>query len=137
MAHAIFERLVAEAGLSDQISIDSCGTGEWHLGEPVHRGTQRILAEHGIDFQHLARPLVRKDLQEADYLIAMDSSNFNSIRREGHTEARVALLLDYAEGIEETEVPDPYYTGNFEHVYRLIEKGARGLLRQIRAEHRL
>lgn len=32
-AHAVMEAMVAEAGLNDQIEVDSCGVGDWHVGQ--------------------------------------------------------------------------------------------------------
>ncbi|KKL83807.1 hypothetical protein LCGC14_1971070, partial [marine sediment metagenome] len=32
-AEGVFRKLVARAGLQDQIQIDSCGTGNWHIGK--------------------------------------------------------------------------------------------------------
>ncbi|MCY9400191.1 low molecular weight phosphotyrosine protein phosphatase, partial [Bacillus haynesii] len=46
-------------------------------------------------------------------------------------------LLDYVEDSETADVPDPYYTGNFEEVYELVAKGCRELLKDIRKEHNL
>jgi protein-tyrosine-phosphatase len=43
-------------------------------------------------------------------------------------------LLDFARNGTERDVPDPYYTGNFDYVYRLVEDGCRGLLAHIREE---
>ncbi|GAB4477944.1 MAG: low molecular weight protein-tyrosine-phosphatase [Anaerolineae bacterium] len=137
MAEGVFRHLVKEAGLQDRIEVDSCGTGGWHVGEAPHRGTQLILRQHGIDYQHRARQISRRDLREASYLIAMDMENLEAIRRLGPTDAEVGLLLDYAEGLTVREVPDPYYDGRFEEVYRLVEAGARGLLKHIREQERL
>lgn len=132
MAEGVFAHLVKQAGLSHMIEVDSCGTGSWHIGESPHRGTQRMLAQAGIDYRHHARQLSHADLQEADYLIAMDSENLRAIQRFGRTDAKVGLLLDYAKGVEASDVPDPYYTDRFEEVYELVEAGCRGLLEHIR-----
>ena len=35
-AHAVFESLLARRGLSSVVEVDSCGTGEWHVGHPAH-----------------------------------------------------------------------------------------------------
>lgn len=45
MAEAIFKRLVEEAGLTDEITVDSAGTGSWHIGEQACAGTRRVLAQ--------------------------------------------------------------------------------------------
>ncbi len=137
MAEAVFTHLVAQAGLSDRFQIDSAGTGNWHVGEPAHRGTRRVLTEHGIQSHSMARQVTQADLTGADYLIAMDSDNLYDLKSLG---ARVGLnghlhrLLEFASGVSLKDVPDPYYQGNFEEVYRLVEAGCQGLLAHIRRE---
>jgi protein-tyrosine phosphatase len=140
MAEAIFKHLVAQAGLNHHFSIDSAGTGAWHVGQPIHRGTQKVLAAHGLPTNRIARQLDRADLTGADYLIAMDSDNVYDLKSLG---ARVGMnghlhrLLEFADGVSLKDVPDPYYEGNFEEVYRLVEAGCQGLLVHIRQEHGL
>jgi protein-tyrosine phosphatase len=134
MAHGVFRHMVEEAGLSDQIEVDSCGTSSYHNGEATHFGTQDILEQHGIRFTHTSRRLTRRDLKEADYLIALDRSNLRGIRQFGNTAAEVKLLLDYAPGVGIDDVPDPYYSGGFGEVYDLVKAGCEGLLAHIRRE---
>lgn len=134
MAEGLFQHLVDEAGLSHLIEVDSCGTTSYHVGERPHRGTRRVLQQHGIQYEHRSRMLDRRDLREADYLIAMDQSHLRGISHLGNTDAEVALLLDYADDVRERGVPDPYYEGNFERVYDLVEAGSRGLLAHIREQ---
>lgn len=45
MAEAVFRHLVKQEGFDHVISVDSAGTGNWHIGKPPHHGTQRILTE--------------------------------------------------------------------------------------------
>lgn len=137
MAEAIFAHLVTEAGLQDRIAVASCGTGSWHVGEAPHRGTQQVLQAHGIPFSHHARQIAHADLESADYLIAMDAENLADIHRLGHTDAESGLLLPYAPEVRLSEVPDPYYTGRFEEVFKLVEAGCRSLLAHIRQQHGL
>lgn len=132
MAEAVFQHLVSQADLEQQIEVDSCGTGSWHIGEEAHSGTQRVLRQHGIPYNHIARRLSQNDLFQAHYLIAMDQDNMEDILRSGSTQAEVGLLLDYAPELNMHEVPDPYYTNRFEEVYRLVEAGCIGLLAHIR-----
>ncbi|MDT8304626.1 MAG: low molecular weight protein-tyrosine-phosphatase [Anaerolineae bacterium] len=134
MAEAVFTRLVAEAGLEDEIVVDSAGTGSWHIGEPAHPGTRRVLQRHGIDYTGRARQVTREDMHPDHYVIAMDQSNLDELRRRYGGHPRLYRLLDFAGNGAERDVPDPYYTGNFDYVYRLVEDGARGLLAHIRQE---
>jgi protein-tyrosine phosphatase len=132
MAEGVFRYLVEQTGLSSQIAVDSCGTGPWHVGERPHRGTQKVLRQHGIDYDGRARQLAPADFARADYLIALDSENLHILRRRDSTAAETGLLLDYADGVRERDVPDPYYSGGFGYVYELVEAGCRGLLAHIR-----
>lgn len=134
MAEAVFARLVAEAGLEEQIAVDSAGTGSWHIGESAHPGTRRVLQRHGIDYSGRARQVTRDDMEPDHYVIAMDQSNLDELRRRYGDHPRLYRLLDFASDGTERDVPDPYYTGNFDYVYRLVEDGARGLLAHIRQE---
>lgn len=137
MAEAVFEKMVAEAGLDDQIMVDSAGTGSWHLGEPAHRGTRRVLEQHGIEYAGRARQVTRADMDPAHYIVTMDEENLDELRRRFGDHPRLYRLLDFAANGDERDVPDPYYTGNFDYVYRLVEEGCRGLLENIREEEGL
>ncbi|MEP7284848.1 MAG: low molecular weight protein-tyrosine-phosphatase [Chloroflexota bacterium] len=134
MAEGVFQKLVNEAGLSDQISVDSAGTTSYHVGDRAHIDTQRMLEKNGISYDGRARVLTRADLQAFDYILAMDNDNLADIRSMGKSTATVARLLDYAPELSTREVPDPYYNGGFEHVYDLVLGGSKGLLAQIRLE---
>jgi len=133
MAEGVFLHLVREAGLQDRFTIDSAGTDHWHVGERVHRGTRKVLAAHGIQYDHRGRRISRAEVDRWDYIIAMDYSNMHVLERmaDGHR-GEIGMLLDYAPELGVHEVPDPYYNGRFEEVYRLVEAGCRGLLDHIR-----
>jgi protein-tyrosine phosphatase len=138
MAEAVFSHMVDEAGLSTAITVDSAGTGSWHVGERAHQGTRRVLQAHGISYDGRARQITAADLASGDtYVIAMSQSNVDELRRRLGDYEHVYRLLDFASQTDEADVPDPYYTGNFEYVYRLVEDGCRGLLEFIRAQEGL
>lgn len=138
MAEAVFEKLVDEAGLSSEIKVDSAGTGSWHVGERAHHGTRRVLAKHGITYDGRARRVRAGDLTNTNnYIIAMDGSNMLDLLDEFGEYPRLYRLLDFATDSAVQDVPDPYYNGNFEQVYRLVEDGCRGLLTNIRQQEGL
>lgn len=138
MAEAVFQTLVDDAGLSEQFIIDSAGTGSWHVGEKAHSGTRRVLRSHGIAYDGRARQVRPADMaRENDYIIAMDRSNVEDLQRLYGPHPRLFRLLDFASQDGVRDVPDPYYSGNFEQVYQLVADGCRGLLATIRAEEGL
>jgi protein-tyrosine phosphatase len=137
MAEGVFKHLVDEAGLSDRVSVDSAGTGGWHIGEPAHIGTRRVLERHGIALDRRARRIERSELDRIDYLVAMDSSNYDDLRsldESAYNEGRLYRLLEFASDGAPKDVPDPYYEDNFDRVYELVEEGCVGLLAHIRAQ---
>jgi protein-tyrosine phosphatase len=139
MAEAVFQQVVDQAGLSDAITVDSAGTGDWHVGEKPHHGTLSVLHKHGIEYNGRARQIRRADFGRFDYILAMDGSNLADLRRmmPDDSPAEVRRFLEFAEDAPRLDVPDPYYNGRFEEVYELVRQGAEGLLAHIRAEEGL
>ena len=138
MAEGVFQALVDEAGLSDEILVDSVGTAAYHVGERAHPGTRKVLAEHGIAYNGRSRQISPTDINNSNsYLVAMDSSNLRDINGRFNTPPNLSRLLDYATQTSQHDVPDPYYVDTFENVYRLIEDGCRGLLQHIRSSENM
>ena len=133
MAEAVFTQMVADAGLSEQIAVDSAGTGAWHVGETAHPGTRRVLSRNGINYAGRARQVNRADMaDQKTYIIAMAAENMSDLRRRFGDHPRLYRLLDFATNADVRDVPDPYYEGNFGYVYELVVDGSRGLLETIR-----
>lgn len=135
-AHGVFEKKVAEAGLSDVITIDSCGTGSWHIGHEPDDRTVQAAADRGYNLSHLrARKLVAEDFVRYDYILAMDARNLADVIKKAPSDfsGQLQLLLDYSPITTMTEVPDPYYGGSdgFERVFDLVESACDGLLAHI------
>lgn len=137
MAEAVFRHKVKVAGLAGSIQVDSAGTGDWHAGEPPHSGTRSILKKYGIDASGItARQVRQDDYREFTYIIAMDESNVRNLASfapESHG-VKVMKLLDFIADADRAggDVPDPYYTGNFDEVYELVNEGCERLLAYIR-----
>ena len=141
-AQGVFERLVVENELATVIQIDSAGTHAYHIGEQPDQRASAAALKRGVDLsKQKARRVSPGDFQLFDYVVAMDSSNFEDLASicPAEHESKLRLLMDYAADIEVTEVPDPYYGGatGFERVLDLIELAVAGLLADIRQQHRL
>lgn len=138
-AHGVFRAAAEQAGLADRIRIDSCGTGDWHVGKkPDHRAMEAA-ARRGVDISDLrARQIQAADLAEYDYILVMDRQNLDDVnrlwRQHGGTEPQ--LFLGYGDTGDTDEVPDPYYGGDegFERVLDLIARASQGLLAEIRSQ---
>lgn len=142
-AHGVFQRLVDEKGLSESISVDSAGTGAWHVGKAPDGRATAAARQRGYDLTPLrARQVRQQDFVEFDYIIAMDDSNLSDLmalyRAGGSKGAEPVLFLDrYLPVASESSVPDPYYGGDegFEHVLNLVEAASLRLLNTLIANH--
>jgi protein-tyrosine phosphatase len=140
MAEAVFRKMVKEEGRSRHIFVDSAGTGDWHANEPPHAGTRRILDRHNISYEQIRARIIRsEDFERFDYIVCMDDRNLQDVRRlaAGRAHGRIFKLLDDVPEYNGADVPDPYYTGNFEEVYRMVDAGCRRLLERICRERDL
>jgi protein-tyrosine phosphatase len=134
MAEAVLRQRIVHAGLDDRIVVDSVGLGDWHIGQPPHRGTQDVLRRHGVPFAGAARQITADDLGRADYIIAMDQQNIAGLRAllGDRVHPRLHRLMEFAPEGTPLDVPDPYFHDNFDQVYDLILLGCDGLLAHIR-----
>ena len=139
-AEGVFTALIDREGLTDLVSVDSAGTGDWHVGDQPDRRAQAAAKARGYDLSmQRARQIKEMDFWDFDYVIAMDSQNHSDLSMMAPTNAqdRIRMFLSFApkEGI--TDVPDPYYGGanGFDHVLDLVEAASLGLLQEIRKRH--
>ncbi|GAA6163262.1 low molecular weight protein-tyrosine-phosphatase [Pelagimonas sp. KU-00592-HH] len=116
-------------GMSD-VETDSAGTSDWHAGEPPYRPMQVAAKGRGYDISDLrSRLFTSADFGRFDLIIGMDASNIANMERlrPAGNETPIRLFTDYAPERGVDEVPDPYYTRDFDGVLDLIEDCARGL----------
>jgi len=136
-AHGLFQHKVKQAGLTDNIHIESAGTGAWHVGKTPDVRAQAKAAERGYDLSYIrARQVEPSDFERFDYILAMDESNLDELQRmaPSNYSGHLSLFLDFANDADHREVPDPYYGGDqgFELVLDLVEQACEGLLSEIR-----
>lgn len=136
MAEAVLRHKIEQRGLSGNIRVDSAGTGDWHIGKVPHEGTRKILDNWHISYEGVAaRQVKARDFSDFDVVVAMDDSNVENLRKlpEGK-DADIIKFMDLLPNEKLREVPDPYFTGNFDDVYRLIDAGCDVLLDRIAKE---
>jgi protein-tyrosine phosphatase len=120
------------------ITIDSAGTGAWHVGDPPDGRMIKAAGKRGYDLSYIrARKVDLSDFYEFDYLLAMDFSNHTDLLdlAPPNRTCDIRMFLDFAD-CDERETPDPYYgrENGFEFVLDLIEQGAEGFLDHLEDE---
>ncbi|MBL4624667.1 MAG: low molecular weight phosphotyrosine protein phosphatase, partial [Flavobacteriales bacterium] len=75
LAEGILRQKIEEKGISG-ITIDSCGTSNYHIGQSPDQRTQQNALTHGTDLSKLrGRQFTVEDFASFDKIFAMDSSN--------------------------------------------------------------
>lgn len=137
-AEAAFAHLAAEAGAADDFTVDSAGTGAWHIGEQADSRMRRAARQRGIVITSIARQVTRQDFEDFDVIVAMDRSNFKALTGMAPTahRAKVVLLRDFAPNARGEDVPDPYYGDDegFEEVLDIVLAAGKGLLGALRED---
>lgn len=124
MAEAIYKAEIAKRKLDWQI--DSAATSSWEVGHSAHPGTKKRLRQAGLSSEGLiSRQITEADFAKFDWIIGMDQSNVETLQAlaPADTNAKIRSYLSVVPGKETAEVPDPYYTGDFEETYQLLQEG--------------
>ena len=137
LAEAALREEVAAAGLADQVTIDSAGTGDWNIGKPPDPRMLAAASDSGLALSGTARQLSAADLADSDLILVMDRNNLADVRTlapDQATRDKVRLYLDYA-GRGDEEVPDPYYGGaeDFPAVVTMVRDAAKTIANQLRS----
>ena len=139
----ILRHLVAEAGLLDDIEIDSAGTHDYHPGKAPDKRMTRVLGKRGITNAGRGRQFTTHDFEDFDLILTMDSENLSNVQRldpENNHSHKVKRMTDFCTqpDFQIADVPDPYYGGTdgFEFVADLLLNGCAGVLDHIQSTTR-
>ena len=139
-AAAVMVRRIEEAGLADRITVESAGTGDWHVGEGPDGRAVAEARRRGVEMIGRARQFGPRDFGRFDLVLAMDASNvraLNAIAPDGGARAKIRLLRSFdPEAHGDLAVPDPYFGGpdGFATVFDSIDAACRGLLATLQRE---
>jgi protein-tyrosine phosphatase len=150
LAEGIFKHQVQQAGLSEQLHIESFGIGPWHVGESPDRRAQLTAQRHGLRLTSRAQQWQPRDFARFDHVLALDADVADYLRRLAPTEPdrrKVRLLREHDPALDHSrvreqpaaddlDVPDPYYGGpeGFEDAYQMIERSGARLLESLREQ---
>jgi len=117
MGEAVLRDVAGKRGIA--ITVDSCGTSNYHLGEDPDERTMEVCVKSDVQISHQARQISKSDFTKFSYILAADGSNLRNLERikpEDST-AQVQLWGSYLDG---KPIPDPYYGGKdgFQEVYQ-------------------
>ena len=137
MAEFVMKDLVRKAGLEDKVQVESAALHTDEIGNDIHYGTRAKLRAMGVPFApRAAWLLTAAKAKEYDLLIGMDAYNIADLRRLVYPEdlAKIRKLPEFAG--KQTDIADPWYTGNFDATYDDILEGCTALLGKLNNDQR-
>ena len=132
-AEAMFRRKAEQAGIAQQLRIDSAATHDYKVGEAPDGRSQTAAAKRGYDLSALrARQITRADLEQFDFISAMDMKNLTVLHRLGEPDLwqKPKLMMSYSRLYKAKEISDPYGgpSEGFELTLDMLESATDGLL---------
>jgi protein-tyrosine phosphatase len=142
LAEALFDHKIKQLKLSQFFHIDSCGTGDYHIGSQPDPRTIRSAIKHGVEISHTCRQLVKADITHFDYIMAMDKSNLQNILLLSSAPAEqenVFMMRDFDLQNPGADVPDPYHGDerDFQEVFDILDKSLDNFIGHLKSRHSL
>jgi protein-tyrosine phosphatase len=140
LAEAIFKHKIREKGFESRVTVHSCGTAGYHVGDRPDPRTIKNALENGVVIDHLGRQLAGDDLEAYDFIIAMDKSNHANILKlenaKDHSH-KIKLMRSFDLTPAGDEVPDPYYgdEAGFQQVFDILSHSTDSLIHFLEREY--
>ncbi len=117
----------------DGVSVSSAGTSGEHDGEGAHKGTINRLKKENISTAGFkSRRITEKMAANATHIIVMDASNERAVKSRFKEHAhKVMRLTDFAPHLGYSEVPDPWYSGDFDETFMIVKTACDELYKRL------
>jgi len=142
MAEAVLQKKLKERNLEDEFAIDSAGVSGHTEGSEPDLRTQSIAKKYDLDVSDMyARPIRQEDIYTFDYVLVMDTENYEDVARlTGQNHPNNVYLLRFFDSDRDEvypNIPDPYFDDQegFEYTYRVIERSIDGFLEYVQENH--
>ena len=135
------EGLLASKLPSTTFTVDSAGTGNWHVNKQPDERSIATAKKNGIDISHQrGKHFTPNFFDLYDYIYVMDNSNYSDVLRLAKTEehkSKVKLILDELFPGDNVDVPDPYYglQNGFDMVYEMLDEATDLLAKKLITKH--
>jgi protein-tyrosine phosphatase len=122
------EGILASKLPKKKFTVESAGTGSWHIGRQPDERSIAVAKKHKLDIsQQKGRQFAVSDFDTFDYIYVMDHSNYLDVIQLANNQEhikKVQLILNELFPNENVDVPDPYFglTNGFEVVYKMLDE---------------
>ena len=145
MGEFLLRERFAEAGLDDEVVVDSAGTHSWEVGNPADPRTLAVLARNGHEdhggADHVARRFERAWFDEVDLVLAADAGHLRELTTLARTDehrAKIRMFRSFDPMPAEQgdlDMDDPWYGDDtaFDQTYAEVTAAAAGVVEHVRA----
>ncbi len=130
-AEGAFKSQIEAKNVEHLFEIDSAGTHAYHIGESPDSRSQSSARKFGVDISsQRGRQVHESDFYHYDYIFAMDASNLADMRSicPQEYQHKLSLILDNIPENNNKSVPDPYFEGRFDDVFKMLNRASGFLL---------
>ena len=135
------EGILASKLPKGKFTVDSAGTGSWHIGrQPDERSIEKKKKNKINISTQKGRQFSVADFDAFDYIYVMDSSNYNDVvelaKTQDHRD-KVQMILNDLFPNENVDVPDPYFglPNGFEIVYNMLDEVCEVISKKLIEKH--
>lgn len=143
MAEFVLRERFEEAGLGEQVIVNSAGTTAWEEGNPADPRTIAAMQRHGHtgDYtSHRARVFDKRWFTDRDLVLAADHGHYTVLRRlaaEREAKDRIRMIRSFdPSGLkgDDLAIDDPWYgdDASFDRTYEEIAGAADGIVDFVR-----
>lgn len=135
------EGILASKLPQKHFTVDSAGTGPWHVGRQPDERSIAVAKKYKIDISNQkGRQFSPSDFDNFDYIYVMDYSNYKDVIRLADIQEqkdKVQLILNELFPNENVDVPDPYYgvANGFEAVFQMLDEACEIIAKKLIAKH--
>ena len=137
----IAEGLLSSKLPKENFIVESCGTGNWHIGKKPDLRSIAVTKKYGLDISsQKCRQFEAADFDIFDYIYVMDGSNYSGVVALSQNEFqknKVKLILNELFPNENMDVPDPYFglENGFELVYKMLNETCEVIAKKLIAKY--
>ena len=135
------EGILASKLPKDKFTVDSAGTGSWHIGHFPDERSVAVAKKNKLDIsRQKGRQFTTSDFEAFDYIYVMDNSNFNDVvklSKNQYQKNKVQLILNEIFPNENVDVPDPYFglPNGFNTIYKMLDEACDEIAKKLIAKH--
>jgi len=135
------EGILASKLPKNKFTVDSAGTGSWHIGHQPDERSVAIAKKNKLDIsQQKGRQFTANDFDAFDYIYVMDNSNYWDVVKLADNQAqteKVQLILNELFPNENVDVPDPYFgmPNGFDSVYKMLDEACDIIAKKLIEKH--